>query len=142
MIQTLDQRIKDIELKKLNDVFFELIIKKFGSFNNFLLQATMKSSELLSCQKDIEKLEKIIEIAKILPYERYVTEVEREMIFMYIRKKHKKATRFILVHKQFSSCFISNVINGKVKERSKKFKELLQICSEDDVKNKQIDDLN
>ena len=87
-------------------------------------------------------MDKFIEIAKILPYERYVTEAERERIFMYIRKKHKKATRFILVHKQFSSCFISNVINGKVKERSKKFKELLQICSDDDVKNKQIDDLN
>lgn len=126
--------INGVKIESLNELR-DNIVKHFGSLSAFS-QSTGYSYRLLKkalinlefSKEDYEEIESIYikeNDPDNIPFR--ISKDDIESIRMAILSNFKKVTLFCKKHPEYNSVYISNIVNGKLKLKSKKYKGLVKL---------------
>ncbi len=133
-------RVNNVDLDDLEYLRCE-IEANFGSLKIFALETGLPYRKTLDAFKRLEFNERDYEVIVSnykssmksredkddIPYR--ITKTERERIRMCILNKFPSYTAFCRKHKEFNVVYISNVVKGNLKLRSKKYFKLAKLLT-------------
>lgn len=126
-----------VEISELN-ALRDNIIQHFGSISAFARATGYSYRKLKSTLIHLEFEKKDYEDIKAVYDKEYdpdvtpfrISEDDSEAIRIAILSNFKKVTLFCEKHTEYNSVYISNIINRKLKLRSKKFKQLEKLLTD------------